>query len=106
MATGDDRTLENLIRSTEELVRNLEVLGGASSSSLPPGAEEQLQREAAVPLDSFVEPSVDAVSTIDDVRTYLRRRDVELSAVQSTKTKTALEFSAGELKATPTAPAG
>jgi hypothetical protein len=41
----------------------------------------------------------DAISTIDDVRNYLRRRDVELSAVQSTKTKTALEFFSNQLLA-------
>jgi uncharacterized protein (DUF342 family) len=66
MATGDDRTLENLIRSTEELVRNLEVLGvGADASTLPKAAMDQIDSQAAVPFESFVEPSVDAESIIE-----------------------------------------
>jgi hypothetical protein len=40
----------------------------------------------------------DLTSTIDDTRTFLHRRDVELSAVQATKTKTALEFFSHQLR--------
>jgi hypothetical protein len=40
----------------------------------------------------------DITSTIDDARGFLRRHHVELAAVQATKTKTALEFFAHELR--------
>jgi hypothetical protein len=39
----------------------------------------------------------DIVATIDNTRTFLHRRGVELSEVQSTKTKTALDYFSHEL---------
>ncbi len=40
----------------------------------------------------------DITATIDDTRTFLRRHEVELAAAQQTKTKTALEFFAAQLR--------
>ena len=40
----------------------------------------------------------DLISTIDNTRAFLHRRDVELSAVQATKTKTTLEFFSHQLR--------
>jgi len=40
----------------------------------------------------------DLISTVDNTRAFLHRRDVELSAVQATKTKTALEFFSHQLR--------
>jgi hypothetical protein len=39
----------------------------------------------------------DALATAIDIRAYLERHGVDLSGDQQTKTKTALEFFAGEL---------
>jgi hypothetical protein len=41
----------------------------------------------------------DVISTISDTRSFLQSRQVELSAVQATKTKTALEFFSQKLRA-------
>ena len=62
MASTDDRALENLIRAAEDLVRNVEVPGGTDPSVLPRAAEEQIQNEAAVPLEA--EPSEDGTSIV------------------------------------------
>ncbi len=63
MPPTDDRSLESLIRSTEELVRNLEIAAGADAAALPAAAQE-IEGEAAVPLESLVEPSVDGASAV------------------------------------------
>lgn len=61
MPGTEDRSLDNLIRGSEELIRDLETGTSAhpSSTALPDPIARELEQQVAVPLESFTEPSVD-----------------------------------------------
>jgi uncharacterized protein (DUF342 family) len=61
MPGAEDRSLDNLIRGSEELIRDLETgrTANAASSLLPDPITQEIEQQVAVPLESFAEPSVD-----------------------------------------------
>ena len=66
MAATEDRSLDKLIRGSEELIRDLEATGGVhdKEGTLPAAVTDLLGTQAAVPLDSYREPSSDGTVTI------------------------------------------
>jgi uncharacterized protein (DUF342 family) len=64
-ATGD-RGLENLIRGSEDLIRDLETHGvPARSAALPESLTAHVEEQAAVPLESYVQPNADGTATVE-----------------------------------------
>jgi uncharacterized protein len=66
MARTDDRSLDNLIRGSEELIQDLEVSGDvpAVEAALPEAVLDKIGAQAAVPLDAYGELSADGTVTI------------------------------------------
>jgi hypothetical protein len=62
MAPTEDRSLDNLIRASENLILDLATLG--DSRALPDVVERELDQQVAVPLESFTEPSTDGLIEI------------------------------------------
>ncbi len=67
MARTEDRSLDSLIRGSEELIRDLEVGGSvqAAASPLPEAVLAQIGSQAAVPMDAYGELSADGMVTIE-----------------------------------------
>jgi uncharacterized protein (DUF342 family) len=66
MSSGEERSLENLIRGSEALIRDLELTGaehlpGADKTDAAPAS---IQDQADIPFDSLEEPSIDGVAEI------------------------------------------
>ncbi len=59
MARDEDASLQRLIRSSEDLIRDLEVGPGTGLGGLPQGVAEQIDSQPAVPLESFSESPAD-----------------------------------------------
>ena len=67
MARTEDRSLDNLIRGSEELIRDLEIPGSLSAvdAALPDSVMDQIGAQAAVPMDSYGELSADGMVTLE-----------------------------------------
>ena len=62
MATTEDRSLDNLIRASENLIRDVAAL--STSTALPDLVEHEIEQQVAVPMESFTEPSTDGLIEI------------------------------------------
>src|SRR5271157_4828825 len=56
MPGTSDRSLDSLIKGSEELIRDLET-AGSPSNVLPEPIAQAIERQVAVPLESFAQPS-------------------------------------------------
>ncbi len=76
MSSGEERSLENLIRGSEALIRDLETHGAAHPHgiTLPESLEADIQEQVVVPLASMAEPSLDGTAEItvpkDEMQAY------------------------------------